>query len=204
MAWGLLGRGMVATKHSMTFQALLEENRESVLDRWRELILESYSAEAARFFKGEKDRFQNPVGHSTMHATATLYDGVVLDKQVDAVPEALEGLVRLRAVQDFSPAQALSFVFLLKRAVRGTLEAAVSEPEHRKALGALEARIDELAASAFDVYVEQRERIYKIRTDELKRRIATLIKRFGGDWESEDEPMRRAEDTVSVKGGSPA
>ena len=190
----------------MTFQALLEENRAAILDRWRDLILDSYPGEAARFFKGEKDRFQNPVGHSITHATATLYDGVLLGEQVDAVPEALEGLVRLRAVQDLSAAQAVSFVFLLKRAVRTTLEGAVSEPGNWEALGALETRIDELAAAAFDVYVEQRERIYRIRTGELKRRIASLIKRFGGDWESEDEPMRRAEDehSVSVKGGSSA
>ena len=26
-------------------------------------------------------------------------------------------------------------------------------------------------------------------------------KRFGGEWESEDEPMRRAEDAEPVKGG---
>jgi hypothetical protein len=170
----------------MTFQALLEENRSAILDRWRDLILDSYPGEAARFFKGEKDRFQNPVGHSITRSTAILYDGVVLDRQVDAVPEALEGLVRLRAVQDFSAAQAISFTFLLKRAVRTVLERAVSEPGHWEALGVLEARIDELAAAAFDVYVEHRERIYRIRTDELKRRVASLIKRFGGDWESED------------------
>jgi hypothetical protein len=189
----------------MTFQALLEENRSAILDRWRDLILDSYPGEAARFFKGEKDRFQNPVGHSITHATQTLFEGVVLDKPVDSLSEALESLVRLRAVQDFSASQAISFAFLLKRAVRTVLEGAVSAPEHWLALGVLEARIDELAAAAFDVYVEHRERIYRIRIGELRRRVASLIKRFGGDWESEDEPMRRAEDehSESVKGGSP-
>jgi hypothetical protein len=192
------------TERNMTFQAVLEENRSAVIDRWRSLILGSYPAEAARFFRSEKDRFQNPVGHSVTRATAALYDGVVLGKQVVCMPEALESLVRLRAVQDFSASQAIGFVFLLKRALRTTPELGLSEAGRWEALGLVEARIDELAAAAFDVYVEQRERIYRIRTDEMKRRIATLIRRFGGDWESEDEPMRRAEDAEPLKGGSQA
>jgi len=173
----------------MTLLEILEQDRSAVLERWRGLVLESYSEEAACFFRGEKDRFQNPVGHSIARATAVLYDGVVLDRQPEGIPEALESLVRLRAVQDFTASQALAFVFQLKRAVR---EQAAQHPDvdrRWEELSRFETRIDALAFAAFDLYVESRERIFEIRQGELKRRIASLLRRLGGESEPEAEPI---------------
>ena len=94
--------------------------------------------------------------------------------------EALEGLVRIRAVQDFSPAEAVAFVFLLKRAAREVLEDVSEQAQSvpARVLSDLEARIDSLALLAFETYTRCREEIFEIRVREAQRRTAALLERF--------------------------
>jgi hypothetical protein len=94
------------------------------------------------------------------------------------VPEALEAIIRIRAVQDFSPAEAVGFVFLLKRAVREVLEGASSGSLPANMQSELEARIDALALSAFEIYTRCREQLFEIRVREAQRRTAALLERF--------------------------
>jgi hypothetical protein len=162
----------------MSCDPLLKEKRAALLSRWRDRIYESYPREAVRFFRDERDPFKNPVGHSIRQATEVLFDAVVLDQPATGVTDALEGMIRIRAVQELSPSQAVAFVFQLKQVLRETLAelAAATDPD---ALGALFDRIDSLAAMAFDGYVRCIQQIHTIRLNELKRRSAVLAARFG-------------------------
>jgi hypothetical protein len=89
--------------------------------------------------------------------------------------ESLDRIVRIRAVQDLSPSQAVEFVFLLKRAVREELGEALAKQVD---LSALHAWIDGLALQAFGLFVECRQRIYELRVREIKRRASTLLERM--------------------------
>lgn len=161
-----------------TLLELLQRHRPQLLDRWRTLVLDSYPEEAARFFRREQDSFRNPVGRTVMLATATVLDGVLLGHPASDVAEALEAIVRIRAVQQFSAAEAVAFVFLLKRAIREELAGTSSGDVPWRALADLESRIDALALSAFEIYIGCRERIYEIRLNEARRRTATLFERL--------------------------
>jgi hypothetical protein len=163
--------------HDLVLRDVLLPHRAAALDRWRAFILDSYPEEAARFFRREKDRFKNPVGQSIHQATETLVDGVLLERHGDGVPEALEALVRIRAVQDFSPSEAVAFVFLLKRAVREVLETTGEGPP-ASALADLDARVDALALSAFETYTRCREELFEIRLRASQRRVAVMLERF--------------------------
>jgi hypothetical protein len=156
----------------------LQPFRSEALERWRRLVFDSYPEEAVRFFRSEKDGFKNPVGHSIHRATERILDGALLGRDADAVPEALETIVRIRAVQAFSPAEAVGFVFLLKRAVREVLEGALPGGLPPGVRSDLEARIDALALSAFEIYTRCREQIFEIRVREAQRRTAALLERF--------------------------
>ena len=73
----------------------------------------------------------------------------------------------MRAVQDFTPSQAIVFVYLLKDILRQEAAPEAKSEEVREGLAALEARLDRLALMAFDVYMECRERLHRIRVNEV-------------------------------------
>jgi len=121
------------------------------------------------------------VGHAVLRATEGLCDGALLESgRGEGVAEAIETLVRIRAVQSVSAAEAVGFAFQLKRAVRLELGDLLLGPELSREAVALEERIDGLAGLAFEVYVSCREQIAEIRVGEMRRRLASLIERMGG------------------------
>jgi hypothetical protein len=170
--------GDAAGGPDVRLREVLARHRDAILGRWREMVFGSYPSEAARFFRSEKDAFRNPVGHSLLRCTGTIYDGVALGEETEPISEALEALVRLRAVQEFSASEAVGFVFWLKRAVREHLRDLAVEGDLWPELVVLDERIDALAATAFDLYGLCRERVYAIRVDEARRRMASLLKQL--------------------------
>jgi hypothetical protein len=149
---------------------LLASMREAVVARWLDRILEGYAADQVHFLRQEQDRFQNPVGHTLRENLPVLLEAVLLGRQTGASRSAMDAIVRLRAVQDFSPAQAVSFVPLLKDAVREELRnCRLIEPQER-GHAELETRIDELARLAAELYARCRDQIRRIKADELRRR----------------------------------
>jgi len=149
------------------------------LKRWLNVIFESYPPETAVFLKKEKDHFDNPVGHRIAEGLAGLYDTFIQDMETDKVIHYLDEIIRIRALQDFNPSQALAFIFLLKNVIREEL----ANPILAEKLGAevleFESRIDGLALMAFDVYSKRREKIYEIRANEKKGRVNLLLRKAG-------------------------
>ena len=156
----------------MNLKILLQQKKEHILGRWFSLILETYPPDVANFLKLKKDRFTNPVGYAILAGTATLFDEVIQGTNSDRISSALDSIIRIRAVQDFTPSQALAFVFLLKKAVRDVLKVKDSgftvkdTVELLEELLQFETRIDGLASLAFDVYVKCRDDINRIKVGE--------------------------------------
>jgi hypothetical protein len=162
----------------MKLEGLLRRNRPAILERWRRLIMETYPDETARFLQSEDDQFANPVGHFIRHGTDVLLDQIHGDLDTAAITECMDPMVRIRAVQDFRPSEAVGFVFLLKNAV---MQVAGAEIEAQGLLGelhAFESRVDRLAGIAFDIHSRCREQIHEIRIKEIKNRSAVLMRRM--------------------------
>ena len=140
----------------------LMSTEEAVVELWVERTLRSYPVETLWFLSGEQDPFRNPVGQTLRKGLAVLAGEVLGAMNKDRMMEALDALVRMRAVQDFSPADAVRFVFTLRAAI-GEATGAVSESMH--------SRIDELALMTFDKYVSCREQIFQLRVNELRSRM---------------------------------
>jgi hypothetical protein len=170
--------GDTAGGPAVRLREVLAEQRDAILGRWRAKVFGSYPEQAAQFFRSEKDAFRNPVGNSLLRCTGAIYDAVALGEQAGPVADALEGIVRLRAVQEFSASEAVGFVFWLKRAVREQLRELGVESELWPELLVLDERIDALATTAFDLYGQCRERVYAIRVDEARRSMASLLKQL--------------------------
>ena len=148
--------------------------RGEVLDRWFQAVAATYPQETAVFLRREQDHFGNPVGHAVRMALALLFDGLAAGRPAAELAPALDGLVRIRAVQEFSPAAAVAFVFDLKPILRGECPA-ITEAERTE----LEAAIDRLALQAFDVYMQCRETLFQIRVREIKD-LQLIAARGGG------------------------
>jgi hypothetical protein len=156
----------------------LERKRREILGRWRLLIVESYPPETARFLEREKDQIANPVGHFIRSGTRDLFDQASGGMDPAAIRTCIDPLVRIRAVQDFRPSEAIDVVFMFKRAVRAELAQEIARDGLEAQLLDFESRIDEIAKIAFDTYAGCREQLYEIRIRDIKNRSAVLMRRM--------------------------
>jgi hypothetical protein len=164
----------------MLHQFLLE-NRDVILQRWRDLILETYPADSNRFLKEEKDQFSNPVGFSISQGISDIYDELLNGFSLEKIHPSLDYIIRIRSVQDFSPSEAVGFIFLLKETVREELEKGRCDGFTIDDLNAFNNKLDKLALYAFDIYMNCREKLYNLRIDDIKRRSSKLFERMNLD-----------------------
>jgi hypothetical protein len=161
----------------MTIKTLLLKKRSPILRRWFDAVLEMYPAETVRFIKNRKEQFTNPVGHTIYQGIEGIFDEIASDRMnPERVNAFLDNIIRVRAVQDFPPSQALSFVFLLKEVIREELGDEFRAANMMKELLILESQIDALARTAFDIYMQCREKIYELRTNEMNRWTERLLR----------------------------
>lgn len=156
---------------------VLSAKKAAILKTWQDAVVAAYPVETATFLRKVKDPFANPVGNAITRETERIFDALVQGSPPEDVVPHLEEIIRVRSVQDFSPAEAVAFVFLLKDALRKELDAEIQAGQHIAELLAFESRIDSLALLAFGLYMHCRERIYELRADEVKRQTATLLDR---------------------------
>jgi hypothetical protein len=166
---------------SLPLSAALANRRSAVVRRWLERLLEAYPESTTRFLSEEKDPFRNPVGHTLHEGLEALFDGLLQPAETASLAPVLDGIVRIQAVQDFTAGQAVAFPFLLKQILR--TEFAADVRRHSDELALLEARIDELALLAFDLFMKCREQVYALKVNETKRR-AFILERTRGTAES--------------------
>ncbi|MBN2318640.1 MAG: RsbRD N-terminal domain-containing protein [Acidobacteria bacterium] len=162
------------THKGLPLSASLANQRENLVRKWFDGIAQAYPESTTRFLAREKDPFQNPIGHTLKENLSVLFDKLIQPKETASLTTELNDIVRMRAVQDFSAGQAVSFPFLLKKILREECTADVSRyPEE---FADLEARIDEMALLAFDLFMKSRERLYEIKYNEAKRSMFMLEK----------------------------
>jgi len=165
----------------MKLTDLLTRKKSRIVDGWLRVIYESYAAETAIFLKKDKDRFDNPVGASISQGIKGLYEALLVEMETDRVLAFLDEIIKIRAIQDFSPSQALAFIFSLKKVIREELAKELRAEDLSGELLELESRIDGLALLGFDVYTKRREKLCEVRVDEIKNRVSGLLRRTGLD-----------------------
>lgn len=162
----------------------LASKKEAIVRKWFARVVDSYPAETARFLKNKTDPFDNPVGQTTHESLSTLIDLLSADWEPEAVRKALDPVIRIRAIQSFRPAQATRFVFDLRSIVRETIpvDRGTSDEIRR-----LDDRIDEMVLTAFDIYMQCREKIYDLKTNDMQSRTYKAFVKAGLIKEPGDE-----------------
>jgi len=159
------------------FKKLLEGKKQEILENWREMIFSTYPRDSIRFLSGENDRFNNPVGHYIKVETEAILNGLINNVKPGDLADSLDRIVRIRSVQDFSPSQAVSFLRLLKKAVRDILNGEMNRHDYVEQYLEFDYGIDSLIDLAFDLFCRCREKIYEIKVTEIKKKSEVLFRR---------------------------
>ena len=163
----------------MELRSLLEKNKSVILQKWLTAICDTYPAGTAGFINSNNDMFANPAGHTIAANAEHILDGLIRGEDTASLSASLEPIIRIRAVQDFTPLQAVSFINGLKTVINGQLEPVIRRHGLRHEWEELQARIDNLALLASGIHAEMKERIRHIRMTEIEKREKFLEKLTG-------------------------
>ncbi len=143
--------------------------RDLFVQEWLACTLRTYPRQTGRFLSNERDPFRNPVGQTLRVALSDLAGELFGSFDRTRVTASLGEVVRLRAVQEFTPAEAVEFVTLARHAARGLAE---TEPLQLVpgVLDVLNARIDEMAVMAADLFEQCRVELGAIAARATRRR----------------------------------
>ena len=158
--------------HVVTFGDLLEKRKDTIVERWVEAVLSAYPSESAALFQAQQDPFANPLGHSVREGARGIFQTILDGMDQEGLRIHLDKIIRIRAVQQFTPSQALSFVFSLRSIVREMIPEAEADARLRDGLTELDARIDGVALAAFELYAARREDVSQLRISEVMRQVA--------------------------------
>jgi hypothetical protein len=158
----------------MPINDLLSKKRQSIINKSFELTVATYPEESQTFLREKSKQFTNPVGYSIYQAIEQIVDKIISNEPIENFILPLEEIIRIRAVQDFTPSQAVGFIFLIKKAIQDELE---QELESSQILDFL-SRVDSLALVAFDIFMKYREKIYDLKSKELIDRTWWILKKY--------------------------
>ena len=163
----------------MTLEDLLRQHKSVILEKWINALVDSYPADTSRFIKAQKDPFANPVGNTISNGLDSVFDDLIHSKKTSGMTSFLNSILKIRAVQNFSPSQAVAFVFSLKNVIKDVSRKENIDNRLSKELFEFDSRIDQLGLIAFDIYEECREKLYEIKANEERNRTFSAFERAG-------------------------
>ena len=165
---------------------ILEKNKAAIAKKWFNLAAQTYATDTAEFLKSKTDPFDNPVGNSMLTGLDGILDQLIHTMDPTTLNSYLVPIIRIRAVQNFTPSQAIAFILSLKKVLRKYL--AKDLQDHRMAAEFIEfeSKIDQFCLIAFDIYMQCREKVYQISANETRNRTFRAFERAGLIAESPD------------------
>ena len=181
----------------MNLQELLSSRKKDIIKKWQEKIFLLYPADSKKFLASEADQFANPVGFSIKEKTESLFTVLVDNGEFNRgkVESILDEIIRIRAIQDFSPSQAVTFIYLLKDVITDELRnSSGSIKEMFPDVISFYGKIDRTVLTAFDIYSKCREKLFEIKVESAKNQVSGLLRR--SDLISETPEWNPAENNI--------
>jgi hypothetical protein len=177
----------------MQLNKLLSQRKADMVKRWFDEVVKTYPGETAQFLKRQKNQFANPVGSTTQNGLEALFDVLIQGGDSEAVNSFLDPIIRIRALQNFTPSQATSFILFLKNIVKESFRKEIADPQVMEEYLEFTSRVDDLCLTAFDIYAKCRETLYQIQSNEMRNRTFRAFERAGlvKDIPDEESPCLR-------------
>jgi len=150
----------------MNLLEILQEKKKQILSTWIDRTLDSHISSG--FFKKSRDQFANPIGANIRDGLTKIFDLLVSKAAIEEFTAPMDQVIRIRAIQDFLPSQAVAPFLELKWVIRQALTDDKKLDLEKLNLADLEYEIDKVALAAFDMYTRCREQLYQVRIKELK------------------------------------
>jgi hypothetical protein len=99
----------------MGLEKLLVKKRDAIVTEWFDLVAKTYAPDTAQFLKKNTDPFTNPMGGYLSKGLTGLFDQLITGLDRETVRPLLDPIVRVRAIQSFSPSKAVAFVLVVKK-----------------------------------------------------------------------------------------
>jgi len=155
----------------MDLKQLLDQKRETFIKKWFQATIDTYPPQTAKILGKDSNRFDNPIGAITHETIADVFDLILKDFTSESLEKALDPVIRIRAVQAFSAADAVSFVFSLKEIGESLLDSDMTREFNKL--------VDQIALASFNRFMKCREEIFLLKATESKRRIHRAFERAG-------------------------
>jgi hypothetical protein len=163
----------------MGLDNLLADHRSEIITAWFSEVVDTYPTDTAKFLKRQKDPFANPVGATVKKGLEEIFDHLLAGLEVPVASAILDPMIRIRAIQNFSPSRAIGFLFALKAVVRREIQQHPSQRPAAEEFSAFENAVDQMGLIAFDVYMKCREKLYEIQANEIRNSTFKAFKRAG-------------------------
>jgi len=163
----------------MRLNNLLVQRKTTIIRKWFAMVIETYPSDTANFLKSQKDPFANPVSRTVHQGLEALFDQLLKEMDHEILTSCLDPIIRIRAVQNFTPSQAVGFIYFLKDVIRTNLKTEITEEKLFDELLLLESQIDQLILIAFTLYMQCREKIFELKANEVKNRTFKAFERAG-------------------------
>lgn len=160
---------------------ILNNKKSLIVRSWTESILNSYPAEAVNFLSSKKNQFSNPIGYTVTTNTEKIFDELINECDFEKIRILLDDIIKIRAVQSFSPSQAVYFLLDLKKAIRDECKIELSDKNVSDELSDFELLIDMMLIIGFEIYMQAREKVFKIRFNEIKSRSSKALEKAEKD-----------------------
>jgi hypothetical protein len=160
----------------MAFVDILRKYQSVILERWVQLVLDTYPSDSTLLLDREKDRFLNPVGYTLREEAEVLLKGLLDRAETSKLSVSLDRILRIRSIQNFAPSQAVGFIPLLKKAIAEILEKRAEAKPGLEEWLKFQDRIDALLFHAFDLYMGCKEQVYELRVKQEKVQREMLVR----------------------------
>ncbi len=161
----------------MSLKAKCQEAKDKVLEKWLADFFKHYGIDAQGVSRTVDDRFMNPVGFVVKNATKILFSAVIGEEiEREEVQKQVYELMRIQAIQQLSPAQAHLPFIALKEHLFQLLNSDLNGKENFLEFKTMTDRVDTLMLMAFDVFMQDKEVLYRVRVQELKNAQAQILR----------------------------
>jgi hypothetical protein len=162
----------------MSIKDIISEKKPAILKKWYEKVLQTYPDDPSGLMKGKKNFFHETVGRLIFESLEGIFlqlTGSGSDRE--KLGRHLDDIIRVRAIQEFDPSEALSFIFDLKSVLRSELMTEIRSNGLYEDLMDFESRIDDICAQAFDIYMKCREKLFDLKANEMRNWTYRIVKR---------------------------
>jgi len=166
----------------MNLEHLLLQNKKAILQGWLHRIFDSYNPGTGKLLLNGGDRFANPVGYAISTGAEQILDALIRGDEPGTLHGCLEKIIRIRAVQDFTPAQAVAFMTDLKTVIRTQVTGGATKHGLLEELNGLDTKIDCLCTTSTELYISMKSQIRELvvkeaaKSDDFKLRVISVRK----------------------------